>query len=126
MARTISSTTTRSRSRNTCRAERSPCRCDGCALIPVLVVRKQASPLLMKTPLTDLLQTEHPVLLAPMGNVSGGALAAAVSAAGGLGLVGGGYGDPEWLERELRAAGDARVGVGFITWSLAKRPELLD
>jgi nitronate monooxygenase len=58
--------------------------------------------------------------------VSGGRLAAAVTAAGGLGLVGGGYGDAEWLRRELDAAGTARVGIGFITWSLAKQPALLD
>ena len=78
-----------------------------------------------RTRLTDLLGIEHPVLLAPMGLVSGGALAAAVSAAGGLGLIGLGYGDPEWLEREFAVAGPARIGCGFITWSLARRPELL-
>jgi nitronate monooxygenase len=78
-----------------------------------------------RTRLTQLLGIEHPILLAPMGSVSGGALAAAVSAAGGLGLIGLGYGDPEWLEREFVAAGPARIGCGFITWSLARRPELL-
>jgi nitronate monooxygenase len=52
--------------------------------------------------------------------------AAAVSAAGGLGLIGGGYADPEWLERELAAAGNHRVGCGFITWALALRPAALD
>jgi nitronate monooxygenase len=61
-----------------------------------------------------------------MGGVSGGRLAAAVTAAGGLGLIGGGYGDGEWLDREFVAAGNARVGCGFITWSLAKQPQLLD
>jgi len=39
--------------------------------------------------LTKLLDIEHPVLLAPMDLVSGGRLAAAVSQAGGLGLLGG-------------------------------------
>jgi len=39
-----------------------------------------------------LLGIERPLVLAPMGSASGGALAAAVSAAGGLGLIGGGYG----------------------------------
>ena len=39
--------------------------------------------------------------------VSGGTLAAAVSNAGGLGLVGNGYGDPSWLERELRTVADS-------------------
>lgn len=78
------------------------------------------------TPLCDLFGIEHPVLLAPMAHVSGGALAAAVSRAGGLGLIGGGYGDADWLEREFDAAGDARIGVGFITWSLARQPQFLD
>ncbi|MGD9509184.1 MAG: NAD(P)H-dependent flavin oxidoreductase [Geminicoccaceae bacterium] len=78
------------------------------------------------TPLTRLLGIEYPILLAPMAFVSGGALAAAVTRAGGLGFVGGGYGDADWLARELAAAGDARTGVGFITWSLDRRPELLD
>lgn len=80
----------------------------------------------IRTPLCDLFGIEHPVLLAPMAGVSGGALAAAVSQAGGLGLIGGGYGDADWLEREFDAAGDVRVGVGFITWSLARQPYLLD
>ncbi len=80
----------------------------------------------MHTALNDLLGIKHPVLLAPMGNVSGGALAAAVSEAGGLGLIGAGYGDSDWLSREFDNAGGARVGVGFITWSLAKQPSLLD
>ncbi|MFT5865935.1 MAG: nitronate monooxygenase [Ascidiaceihabitans sp.] len=78
------------------------------------------------TPICDLFGIEHPVLLAPMAGVSGGALAAAVSRAGGLGLIGGGYGDADWLLRELDTAGDARIGVGFITWSLARQPHLLD
>jgi nitronate monooxygenase len=58
--------------------------------------------------------------------VADGKLAAAVSGAGGLGLIGGGYGDGDWLAREFAAAGNARVGCGFITWSLAKQPTLLD
>jgi nitronate monooxygenase len=50
----------------------------------------------------------------------------AVTRAGGFGMIGGGYGDENWLAKEMDAARDARVGVGFITWSLAKRPRLLD
>ena len=61
-----------------------------------------------------------------MAFAAGGELAATVSAAGGLGLIGGGYGDADWLEREFAKAGNARVGCGFITWSLANRPQLLD
>jgi nitronate monooxygenase len=41
-------------------------------------------------------------------------------------LIGGGYGDADWLHREFEHAGGARVGYGFITWSLARNPELLD
>src|SRR4029453_19138386 len=78
------------------------------------------------TRLTELLGIKHPILLAPMDLVSDGRMAAAVSRAGGFGIIGGGYGDQTWLEREMDAAGDARVGVGFITWSMAKRPRLLD
>ena len=76
--------------------------------------------------LTRTLGIEHPVLLAPMDVVAGGRLAAAVSHAGALGLIGGGYGDGAWLERQWASAGNARVGCGFITWSLAQRPGLLD
>jgi len=60
-----------------------------------------------------------------MGYVSGGRLAAAVTAAGGLGLIGGGYGFADWLETEFQEAGNARVGCGFITWALAERPDSL-
>jgi nitronate monooxygenase len=80
----------------------------------------------LKTRLTDRLGIEHPILLAPMGVMSGGRLAAAVSDAGGLGLIGGGYGDADWLERQFAAAGASRVGCGFITWSMARDPQLLD
>ena len=75
--------------------------------------------------LTELLGIAHPVLLAPMAGVSGGRLAVAVSAAGGLGFLGGGYCDGEWLQEQLALCGDAPVGVGFITWALRARPELL-
>lgn len=80
----------------------------------------------LKTRLTEMLGIEHPVLLAPMNVIAGGKLAAAVSNAGGLGIIGGGYGDADWLEQQFAAAGNARVGCGFITWSMARDPTLLD
>jgi nitronate monooxygenase len=80
----------------------------------------------LRTRLTERLGIRHPVLLAPMGFVSGGALAAAISAAGGLGLIGGGYADAQWLDREFAAAGNQRIGCGFITWAMARRPAALD
>lgn len=80
----------------------------------------------MRTRLTEALDIAHPIISAPMAFAAGGRLAAAVSEAGGLGLIGGGYGDSEWLAREVQAAGNTRIGCGFITWSLAKNPALLD
>jgi nitronate monooxygenase len=75
------------------------------------------------TALTRLFGIEHPIVLGPMGGVAGGRLAAAVSSAGGLGLVGGGYGDAEWLKRELalvKGATDKPWGAGLITWSASR------
>ncbi len=80
----------------------------------------------IKTRLTDFFAIQHPILLSPMAPVTGGALAAAVTAGGGLGLLGGGYGDRDWLEREFAQAANQRIGCGFITWSMAKNPSLLD
>lgn len=80
----------------------------------------------LRTRLTEAFGIRHPIVLAPMDPASGGALAAAVSAAGGLGLIGGGYGNRELLESEFAKAGNQRVGCGFITWSMAKDPVLLD
>jgi nitronate monooxygenase len=76
--------------------------------------------------LTKQLGINHPVLLAPMDLVAGGRLAAAVTNAGGLGIIGGGYGDETWLREQFAAAQGTRVGVGFITWSLSRQPHLVD
>jgi len=82
----------------------------------------------ISTPLTTLLDVKHPILLAPMDVIAGARLAIAVSDAGGFGILGGGYGERAWLEAEtakLKKFSGA-FGIGFITWSLAKQPELLD
>src|SRR5262245_4581571 len=78
---------------------------------------------------TRLLGIKHPIVLAPMDLVADARLALAVSQAGGFGFLGAGYGDAAWLERELAYLGQANAqpfGVGFITWSLARQPGLLD
>jgi nitronate monooxygenase len=75
----------------------------------------------LSTPFTDLLSVEHPIALAPMGGSAGGALAAAVSNGGGLGLVGGARGDRERLARELGIVRERTVepwGIGFLTWAV--------
>jgi nitronate monooxygenase len=86
----------------------------------------------MKSDLNHLLGIQHPILLAAMDLVADARLTVAVSEAGGFGILGGGYGDAEWLRKELRpliqakASRKLRFGIGFITWSLAKQPQLLD
>jgi nitronate monooxygenase len=82
--------------------------------------------------LTKLLRIRHPVALAAMDLVADARLTLAVSEAGGFGFLGGGYGDAAWLERELAMLAEVNArkklpfGVGFITWSLARQPHLLD
>ncbi len=85
---------------------------------------------MLKTRLTARWSLTYPILNAPMALVAGGRLAAAVSAAGGLGMIGGGYagvlgGEPA-LEDEITAAQGARVGLGFIGWALAQSPHMLE
>ena len=73
----------------------------------------------LRTPLTAMVGIEHPIVLAPMGGVAGGALAAAVSEGGGLGMVG--SGGPDWLERECalaRAGTDKPWGIGMLAWAV--------
>jgi nitronate monooxygenase len=72
--------------------------------------------------LTDALDIRYPIISAPMAFAAGGALAAAVSRVGGLGLIGGGYGDPEWIDEQFSEARGERVGIGLITWSAAQTP----
>ena len=57
--------------------------------------------MVLHTSFTEALAVQHPIALAPMAGSAGGALAAAVSNGGGLGLVGGGRGNRDWLAREL-------------------------
>ena len=73
----------------------------------------------IRSPLTELFQLRYPIVLAPMGGAAGGELAAAVSNAGALGLVGGAYGNIRALTKELdlvKAKARRKWGVGLITW----------
>src|SRR3954453_20789472 len=81
----------------------------------------------ISTPLTARLGIAHPILSAPMDFIGGARLTKAVSAAGGLGLLGGGYRATAWLDQEGPNLADASdpFGIGFIAWSLAKQPALL-
>ncbi|NIF20418.1 NAD(P)H-dependent flavin oxidoreductase [Candidatus Pantoea multigeneris] len=81
----------------------------------------------LSTALTRLLNIQHPLVLAPMGGVSGAELTRAVSQAGGLGLLGASYGDADWMRPQLSALRDLEQpwGVGLVMFTVARRMELL-
>lgn len=87
-----------------------------------------------------------PIVCAPMGGAAGGRLAAAVSNAGGLGMIGmGSAGSAAALERELVAMKNAATtdaattdaattnvhaappfGIGMVDWGIARHPDMLE
>jgi nitronate monooxygenase len=74
----------------------------------------------LRTRFTELFGVQHPVMSAPMAMHSGGTLAAAVSAAGGLGSFGGIHvtEPPEWVAQQaalVRSGTDRPFAIGFIT-----------
>ena len=85
---------------------------------------------MLRTRLCDLFGIEHPIVNASMGGGTARAeLAAAVSNAGGLGMIGGTTSaGGEWLRRQIRRARDLTdrpFGVGFIS-HLPGTPELME
>lgn len=78
----------------------------------------------LRTPLCDLLGIEHPILLAGMGGVSYAELAAAVSNAGGYGVLGMAGTSPDFIREQMRKVKtltDKPFGVDL----LAASPESL-
>ena len=78
----------------------------------------------LRTPLCDLLDVEHPIMLAGMGGVSYAELAAAVCNAGGYGVLGMAGREPAFIReqmREVRRLTDRPFGVDL----LAASPESL-
>ncbi len=72
---------------------------------------------MLRTAICDLLGIEYPIFCAPMGFVTGAELAAAVSAAGGFGILQAGLRPPEALRDEIRrtrALTGKPFGVNFI------------
>ncbi len=57
---------------------------------------------MIRTVLCDLLGIEYPILQGGMAWVATGELAAAVSEAGGLGIIGAGNAEPEKVREEIR------------------------
>src|ERR1700744_70210 len=79
----------------------------------------------LRTPLCDMLGIDYPIMLAGMGGVSYGELAAAVSEAGGFGTLGMAGGSPDEVKHEMkvvRCRSDKPFGVDL----LAAVPESLE
>jgi nitronate monooxygenase len=74
---------------------------------------------MLHTRICEILGIEHPIISAPMAGTATAELAAAVSAAGGLGLIGGTtQNGPDWLRAQIRAVRERTsrpFGVGFIS-----------
>jgi len=80
----------------------------------------------LRTRLCDILDIEYPVILAGMGGVATAELVAAVSEAGGLGIVGAATMPPDEIERQVRRIRDLTskpFGVDILLPSGVARPE---
>ncbi len=61
---------------------------------------------MLKTAVCDLLGIQHPIIQGGMGHIATAELVSAVSNAGGLGIIGAGHYEPEWLKKQIRRTRD--------------------
>ena len=81
---------------------------------------------MLSTPWSRSFGLRVPILNAPMGGVAGGRLAAAVTAAGGLSMVGmGSDGTRELLQTQLRHV-RGKFGIGLVDWVMRDQAGLLE
>jgi nitronate monooxygenase len=81
---------------------------------------------MLSTPWSRSFGLRAPIVNAPMGGVAGGRLAAAVSAAGGLGMVGmGSVATRELLRTQLQHV-DGMCGIGLVDWVMRNEAGLLE
>ncbi|WP_068183078.1 nitronate monooxygenase [Mycobacterium sp. UM_CSW] len=81
---------------------------------------------MLSTPWSRSFGLRVPIVNAPMGGVAGGRLAAAVTAAGGLGMVGmGSDGSREALQAQLPHV-RGRFGIGLVDWVIRTQQGLLE
>ncbi len=57
---------------------------------------------MLKTPICDLFDIEHPIIQGGMAHVGTAELVSAVSNAGGLGIIGSGFYEPDWVRQQIR------------------------
>lgn len=84
---------------------------------------------MLRTALTERFSLGCPIVGAPMAGVAGGQLAAAVSAGGGLGMIGvGSSATAEWVAAQAAIAREPAMpfGIGLMAWVLGDRPDLFD
>jgi len=84
--------------------------------------------MVIRTWLTEHFDLSVPVVSAPMAGPAQGELAAAVSAGGGLGMIGvGGGRGPDWIREQaaVAAAPGRAYGIGLMAWVLEDHPEQL-
>jgi len=83
----------------------------------------------IKTPLTRWFDLTTPVIGAPMAGVAGGAMARAVSEAGGLGMIGvSGSHSADFITEQCAIPAETLLpfGVGLMIWVLEERPDLFE
>jgi nitronate monooxygenase len=81
---------------------------------------------MLSTPWSRSFGLRVPILNAPMGGVAGGRLAAAVTAAGGLGMVGmGSAATRELLQTQLQQV-QGMFGIGLVDWVMRAEAGLLE
>jgi nitronate monooxygenase len=81
---------------------------------------------MLSTPWSTSFGLRVPIVNAPMGGVAGGRLAAAVTAAGGLGMVGmGSVATRELLAEQLQHV-QGRFGIGMVDWVMRNEAGLLE
>ncbi|ATA28204.1 2-nitropropane dioxygenase [Mycobacterium lepraemurium] len=81
---------------------------------------------MLSTPWSAGFGLRVPIVNAPMGGVAGGRLAAAVTAAGGLGMVGMGSVATRQLLAEQLQYVDRRFGIGLVDWVMRNEAGLLE
>ena len=67
---------------------------------------------MLTTVVCDLLGIKYPIIQGGMAHVGTGELVSAVSNAGGLGIIGAGHYQPDWLQQQIRLTRD-RTGYPF-------------
>jgi len=85
------------------------------------------------TQLVQLYKIRYPIVLSPMSGTSGGRLAATVTKAGGIGIIGAGFQPPEWLLEQWNIATTIlnpnefmTLGIGLCSFYLREKPTILD